>query len=257
MSEFDERNGILDGDEPRTAAAGNEAAAGPGAGEEPAHAADTTALGRYGPSELAAAPDSLPVLRAFQDFIEEERVRSKRRMVAMAVFFLVILAAVVAGGLVAGSAITRRVRNDVRRVEDEVRQQTDRIRDEAHTVVAQVAGQTRELVRRLDAERDDLSTAQTNLAGRVERYGGQIAGLKEVIDMLEAESAAVKNHLDALSDRMPPQTAAYAPSTGIPAAAAPAPAPEPPGVPRRSTVDLAIIPAGATKPVSWRMPIPE
>ncbi|MDD5705358.1 MAG: hypothetical protein PHR35_05495 [Kiritimatiellae bacterium] len=54
---------------------------------------------------LQASGDSFPVLKAFQDYLETERQRARKRLVLLSSFFVALMALVVAGFLVAGIMI--------------------------------------------------------------------------------------------------------------------------------------------------------
>ena len=54
-----------------------------------------------------ASAESFPVLKAFQDYIEAERVQARRRVVQLSVFFTVLMGVVVAGFLTVGMFMLR------------------------------------------------------------------------------------------------------------------------------------------------------
>jgi hypothetical protein len=56
---------------------------------------------------LHAGSDSFPVLKAFQDYLETERQRARRRLVMHSSFFVALMAVVVAGLLLAGVYLFR------------------------------------------------------------------------------------------------------------------------------------------------------
>lgn len=56
---------------------------------------------------LHAGSDSFPVLKAFQDYLEAERQRARRRLVMLSSFFVALMAVVVAGLLLAGVYLFR------------------------------------------------------------------------------------------------------------------------------------------------------
>ena len=54
-----------------------------------------------------ASAESFPVLKAFQDCIEAERIQARRRVVQLSVFFTILMGVVVAGFLTAGMFMLR------------------------------------------------------------------------------------------------------------------------------------------------------
>jgi len=70
-------------------------------------------------SSMLAKPGekgSLPVLEAFQDFLEEERKRSRNRMFVLSAIFTLLLICVIFCGLFIGSVYLSKMKNELREV---------------------------------------------------------------------------------------------------------------------------------------------
>jgi len=72
----------------------------------------------HGGAMLAKAGEkgSLPVLEAFQDFLEEERKRSRNRMFILSAIFTLLLICVIFCGLFIGSVYLSKMKNELREV---------------------------------------------------------------------------------------------------------------------------------------------
>jgi hypothetical protein len=66
--------------------------------------------------------ESLPVLEAFHTFLEQERRHSRRQIMAVTIFFFVILIFVIAGGIFVGSVFVRQTGEDLKSLEKDFAQ---------------------------------------------------------------------------------------------------------------------------------------
>lgn len=231
----------------------------------------------------AAPPKSLPVLAAFQEFIEDERKRSQSRMLIISGFFLIILVSVIGTGLTLGTFVFRHMRDevtDVRRSFTDLQKDSMESKADIDTSLARFQGQTEGLRYHMEKQDNALEKARVALANREEEHGRKLAELRKVIDSLESENTNLKtdftqfkgnlpgitqqvatalsqleSELEAMRKRPPTMTtttqvvvqvASPAPAATVRTAAA---AP-------RSMV-LPIIPRGQKRSVDWRLTIPE
>lgn len=69
---------------------------------EAQNTANSGALVSVHQAALHANPDSFPVLKAFQDYLEAERKSARRRMVMLSVFFVALMSVTIAGLIMVG-----------------------------------------------------------------------------------------------------------------------------------------------------------
>ena len=222
---------------------------------------DARALDHYAQQTLAEIPDSLPILEAFQEFLEEERIKARRRMLALSIFFLSVLACVVVGGLLVGAAFFNRVRRDFRVVEEKL---TDGTRDawrKTEFALTRLTDETDQLRSSMSEGQKLMSAAQTNFDWRVSQYDRELGSLREVVRMLETESAVLREGLGAVQSSLRPgsPTRAEAMETLTrlrgeePARTAGKPRPSS----RTRTLLVPVRRPGSDRPVTFRLPIPE
>ena len=197
----------------------------------PATGSGTTDLEKFGDA-LAVSPESLPVLNAFREFLEREREQTRRRMFGlMSLFFVILVAMLAAGGIVAMFFLGR-------------------VRGEVGTGLQAVA-----------AAREDVADVQKS----VEDGAAEINRLRETITSLEVENtmlvnklnmqwAFLTNRIDAAMTR--PVVIEAAPATLPPATTAPAAPPRQPPV-RKPALSAVLRPPGAVDGFTWRFALPD
>ena len=233
---------------------------------------DESAIEQRRPQDLTVAEaDSLPVLEAFQEFIEAERRRSRDRLIALSVFFTTLTVLVVVGGLVVAMIMVQPLRDNFRLVAtqlDSYRQEAIRARVQTESAVTRFAAETSELRRGVArTEVQTLAAARSQLADQARSYDTKLAGIRELVGAMEQENERLKRDIGSMKSELPVMIARQAPEPAP--ALKPQPAaltrarPQAPPVPVVSTppaprsVALRIGPPGSDRPVTWRMPIPE
>jgi len=205
---------------------------------------------------LRTDDDSFPVLKAFQEYIEAERERARRRLVIVSTASIVALVLVVAIFLIAGSLIVGNLmkRND--KLFEALIRQSERPPTVVETVTSPSAGSQseREELARLREMMQQLGREQTAMQG-------QVADLQNLPAALTASMAQTISNLAAKA--APPQTApaAVKPVASVtpPARIAqqPRPSPEPTATPAaaaaepvKTTPAPAAAPAPASRPTT-------
>jgi len=221
------------------------------------------ALQRRGPNGLQRAPGSLPVLEAFQDFLETERQKARRRLFSLVAVFTVILLAIVATGILFGfysqgriSSALASMRRDVTVMKHHAKNQTD---GTLRSLVAVQSNNDR-LARDIARERDAIKDIRARIDDQGQVSLEDIVGVRTSLAQLQQENDALRRSLDSVF-------ADWSSVTGMLTRASIAPYNEPVG-PRRdllptypslphTTIAMTIVRAGEVDPVAWRLPIPE
>lgn len=141
---------------------------------------------------LSGAPRSLPVLEAFQQFLEGERQKARRRMIVLASAFSLLILALITGGIVAGllladrtEAETQRVRRDLRSYRDE----TLRSQNEMATHMAHLTDDANEFRRKLETS---VRVPMLSRSNEMETLRGRVRALARENAQLDKELAAVR-----------------------------------------------------------------
>ena len=149
-------------------------------------------------SGIQRAPGSLPVLEAFQEFLDNEHKRSKRRIVALCTFFVLLLL-VTAG---AGTGVVYWQMQRVAKDYDAVKTQTSEIdakrvaEDEmTRRLLATLESRLGADTQRIIARHGELLAAHTTTAQQVTQDGQSLAAMMAVLERLAGENAIMKEGL--------------------------------------------------------------
>jgi len=224
---------------------------------------------------IQRAPGALPVLEAFQEFLDNERKKARRRMLALTALFVVLVLA--AGG--AGTALVYWQVNRLALDFDGVSAKTDGLaaavsaaREASHATLSELESRLGTNTQHLVERQDSLLSAQAAIETRVGEEGSRIASIQDVLDRLVTENKAIKEDLDRVMKEWPSAAsqvralATLKADTRAPNAPQ-QPTPEArvamPAVPAGSAADtmatmpvaLTIVPPGAETGIRWRLPI--
>ena len=210
----------------------------------------------------AAAVESLPVLEAFQTFLEEERRQARRRLAAICLAFLVLLVAVSASGVFLGWSYLVDFREDFASVETRLsnfRDDSSAVNVAVHEALTEVSKETKALKERFETGNDSLAAAQKDIDAIRSGFGSDVDSVRGVLDMLQAENTALRESIGDLRGELPQLTSnlvEFAVEREMlrsePTQATP---PLMPGQP--TYLAVRITPDGSATPATWRFPIPE
>jgi len=212
---------------------------------------------------IQRAPGSLPVLEAFQEFLDNERRVARRRLVGLTLFFLLILLMAGGGGVALVTIQMKRMAVDY----DNVVAKTDALQSaETSTLASLTALESRievndQLLTKQNEER--LSTHQ-DVEARMEAERARIAEMESILENLATENTALKTDLDRVMQKWPSvtqqlQELAEFDSKKRPrgkkekaeSVALKRPDEEPPPP---QTLSLTIVPPGDSLGMRWRLP---
>jgi len=154
---------------------------------------------------IQRAPGSLPVLEAFQTFLENEQRKARRRMLAITAFALVLLCTATGGGYLLVRQQLQKAQADFRTVDSrtdsiaqtvdalkrsqdaDIQALEDRFREESNQIVAQYSSLQQE-------QQATLETLRNN----------NLAPLEERLVILESQNAELMAQLEALQTKREP-----------------------------------------------------
>lgn len=175
----------------------------------PARAADAAAL----------SSDSLPVLTAFREFLEQERQRARQRTIRLGLAMIAASAALVVGGLLAGHWYVRRTRTKIEagqvRIEAARKATDNRLVQYADkTVVLErtiardrqelrsVAGVASNLNRVIAADKMAVAKTQAELTELLVAQAAEMEKLRDAFTTLEIENATLSGNLKNMAARL-------------------------------------------------------
>ncbi|MBL7077235.1 MAG: hypothetical protein ISS31_07175 [Kiritimatiellae bacterium] len=232
------------------------------------------------PETLRRNADSLPVLAAFQEFLDIERRRTRARMIALTFLFLIVLLA--AGGAAGlwGLTYYRKTHDQTQAVQaglDDLRSQVG-ARHGAFGALSNLAFRASTLETTFDKEMASLTIEQNGLSVQLAGMNTNLAGLHSTIARLQNENAQLSHRVERSATEWQMMTNQVDRIMELLAQVQSQPAPPPaaresrdeapldekampevalsPAPPPRESLILAIIPKGERRAVDWRVPLP-
>ncbi|MBL7116173.1 MAG: hypothetical protein ISS35_10435 [Kiritimatiellae bacterium] len=223
---------------------------------------------------VQASGEDLPVLEAFQRFLDAEREQARKRMFIMATSFSAVLVVLVAAGIYYSLSMIRPVRQDFRtlnssvhiaeknreRAENRLSSAIDRLHQDGRSfketlahdkqALAEARADIRIKTQTLEYQLTDTKTTLAELRQQNKQLQEQLAGIKNEVPALALEMETV---LEKIKEHNKPQTT---PSPMIKSEII-TPETRPVLMPGTGPVSMTIFPAGSQEPIPWRLPIPE
>jgi hypothetical protein len=195
---------------------------------------------------LHANPDSFPVLKAFQDYLEAERNSARKRVVMLSVFFVSLMAVVVAGLIGVGIFLFNHMARQQEAAErkQELLLQAVLQQRAAPATTDPVAAAVQSLEQKIGARLTDVGSSTAGMDRQVAAQNAELGKLKESLAAIQQENAKLRGDVAAIQTRKPAVTwtppvrqpapsvpAAYQPPVAVamtpPPSLAPTPAPAP------------------------------
>lgn len=226
------------------------------------------ALAHRETSELAIDGEPLPVLEAFQQFLEAERKRSRRRIIILSTAFSTVLLVVVISGIIMGASMLRPLHDNYRKMQsdmDAFNRATSRSKGKIDDMFERFGKQDRRLVEELARERQSVAETKEKLSNKTKQFEDDVARIHRLMGRLHAQNRELRKSI-AEQNELIPALIAEASTPGHSVEPANAESPVGPlrsassqvkGQPKRETLRLAIRPDGFESSVAWRIPIPE
>ncbi len=205
-------------------------------------------IARRAGMDLAEQPENLPVLEAFQEFLDHERRRARKNLVTVSVLFLLLILAVIGAGGGFAYIFMQKVKNDVGSVESrlsEAQNSWKKQRKEIESSVSAALADTRRLEQDVQSEREALKQIESTLESRAEGTDSRMMKLARALVALKKKSDAIRSDMAGM--RRETQMAA-------------AIGKEEPGDASRTRQNFLEAPIalnGSRQTRNWRIPIPE
>lgn len=204
-------------------------------------------------------PSSLPVLNAFQAFIEKERRQARRRMLALTFGLVAVFLVLATSAAFVGLHLFGRLAERVSLLQSQVaslRSESAALRAESKRESERLSGEGNGLRNEL-ARLQDAATAGEPPRLQLAAYSNELAQLRERVDGIASSNSTLREELL----RLRADAAARASNAVVHARASardaePAPAPAP-GPAAAATLTIPIIPSGRNETVPWQVLIPE
>lgn len=216
------------------------------------------------PDTLRRNAESLPVLAAFQEFLDVERRRARGRILVLASLFLIVL--LIAGGAAAlvGYSYYLKTSDQAAAMQASLERLRSRVDDDQGGALASLQDRAKIMEQTFDSQMATFEVEQNGLSSLLAGMNANLAGLHGTIARLQNENAQLHNQVEmnavdwqAVTNRVEEILALLAQAPPLAPPVTP-PAPESPraATPPRDSMVLAILPVGGGHAVDWRVPLP-
>lgn len=220
------------------------------------------ALGRRRTGALGRRSEPLPVLEAFQDFLEAERRKTQKRMVALTLFFVAVAIFITAIAVSLGMILFGRVKSDFVQLQGVVasdRQRAAVALTNTQQTLYRFREESSELRGQLAAEAARVAEVKTDLAVRSAASQSNFESLRTQLSSLQEQNALLHETLDRVEMGLPmlsgDVSAALNEIARLRGALRESPIPAF-GPMHNDTLTLSVSPPGSESALAWRMPIP-
>jgi hypothetical protein len=207
--------------------------------------------------------ESLPVLEAFQEFLDNERERNQKRLMVFSLSYLFAFLILILSGLFAGMIAVKKLKGDFLNIRNEVaRLQTMSIksRTDTDTLAQRLTVEASRLREEFESGKFMSDDDKTKFLQQISGNDTKLTKMDELVKSLQKENAFLKDNMAAMNARLITITNEVATSlvqidnlrmrTEKNSAQAAASS-------ERLSIVMSITPRGQKSDTEWRMPIPE
>lgn len=191
--------------------------------------------------------ESLPVLEAFQKYLDRERAQARRRLVGLTAFFAILLIALVGGAVVAALVFLSPWRKDMDEMQgrlSDLQVLATGMKGENVAAVSGVREETERLRATLEEESAHVAELRTEAADRSSKHQSDMRSIVGLVKRLVETNRSLANRLSELQ-------AAQSALPPIPAQENPMPSTS-----GTSLIEMPVRPRGSRAAVRWRVSIP-
>jgi chromosome segregation ATPase len=213
--------------------------------------------------EIEEKPDSLPVLEAFQEFLDAERKRTRTRMAVVALILLVVSIGTAAVSLI----IVQEHSKHLKLMQEQISQFQKESQDINAATKSSLAGfdeEASKLRKDIEVEKKVISEAAEEMKMRAEGQDTTFAKIRETISALEAQNDSIRSDLATIHGGWPTLSTSVESlqkemakmrsknSRETVAQASPRQAHK-----METRITMPLVPRGSTNTVTWQIPLPE
>jgi len=214
-----------------------------------------------GPTAIQRNAGSLPVLAAFQAFLENERQRNRRRMRRLMLLYGALSAMLVLAGWAAGWGLMKRFRTSLEEVHGEVttfKAEARRARQETLSALSSFGQEAQRISRGLVLGTQEVMAVRSRLEEQRTAGEREMSELRRTLKSLESENLSLASRLDQIQSHWPAISNEVARvRQALAGVRAPVETPSVRPVRGGEPLALSILPPGTDRAVEWRIPIPE
>jgi hypothetical protein len=213
-----------------------------------------------------ADAESMPVLAAFQQFLEAERIRSRNRMITLSIAFATVLIVLMVAGTIVAVSMFRPVQQEFLSLQDDIdvyQRQSERSAERVDRMLDRIQEQDRRFRDQIAQERQSHAETKAELGLQKKQIEADLEHVQELVQALRMENLQLQRNIENVQSDIPELLGEVRDTLrgmdGAPAGASRATPPLPliPAAPVSGPLVLNITPAGSDQALTWRLPWPE
>jgi hypothetical protein len=152
-------------------------------------------------SALQKPLDSLPVLSAFQEFLDHERERTRKRMIVLSISYLLALVIIVSVSMIGGMIMLKRLKGDFLNIQKEVTKLQTlslKTRTDADTLAKRISTETTRIRTEIGSSTDEV---KTKLLNQVNSHDDKLDKMDQLVQSLQKDNTLLKDNLTSMQAR--------------------------------------------------------
>lgn len=159
----------------------------------------STALHRRLNNGLPETADALPVLKAFQEFLDIERKRSRRNITILTTCFAIIIILVITSGVLGGLLFMKPLKDEYTAMRETLESyKADNVESREY-----IQSSLMQINNDIQKERSEFTSTKDNIAHLTQTYDKTVTDLKTIIDTLNKENTNLKEDMLAMRNTIP------------------------------------------------------
>lgn len=214
-----------------------------------------------------ADADSMPVLAAFQQFLEAERIRSRNRMITLSIAFATVLIVLMVAGTVVAVSMFRPVQREFLSLQDDIdsyQRQSERAAERIDRMLERFQDQDRRFRDQIAGERQAHAETKTELSLQKKQIEADLEHVQRLVQELRRGNMRLQRNIENVQNDTPEMLGEVPDALrgidgvrGGGASRSTPPLPVIPAAPVSGPLVLNITPAGSDQALTWRLPWPE
>lgn len=139
--------------------------------------------------------ESLPVLSAFNDFIQEEQRIAKTRLLVIGGLFTAIMVVIIGAGIIIGTVFYNQLHSDLRQTKNDLNEyhiKTEIEKSASQERISKIQDLAANIASDMEKQEKELLAARKSMSLSQGRYKKDLRDMKQLIDTLSLENSSLK-----------------------------------------------------------------
>lgn len=202
------------------------------------------------PTKIQLSKEDLPVLAAFQEFLELERRRTRNNVIALSLFFTFVLFASILSAYFVGSSLIRQMKIDFNGLQTDIRT----TQSDTSSTLAKIKKDSEKLNNRIESQGEKMAVdLNKGLSGQM----AEISSVKKTTGELQEENEKLRKELEDIRQALVAMTSKTSPqvNTEVRKALGTGISKYSDTYAKTRIISYNVTPAGSARKVNWMVPV--